>query len=172
MSYPRNIYAAGKIEATSAALSDTDSSQYSLKKDYQTAVLKKFLESYNSPLAPYSQIFVEEARANNIDWRMVAAISGVESTFGQQIISNSHNAWGWGIYGRNVKYFNSYDEAIKTISKSLRQDYMDKWGATDVYQIGRLYAASPTWASRVNYFMNKMSEFETQNSIGSLSIDL
>lgn len=141
-------------------------------KDNRANILKKFLQSYNSPLAGNAETFVKQADANNLDWRLVASISGVESTFGKQIPNNSYNAWGWGIYGNNVIYFSSFDEGIATISKGLRENYIDKWGAQDLYQIGRLYAASPTWAQRVEFFMNKIEEFAINNSTESLPISL
>lgn len=131
----------------------------------RVAILYNFLDSYNSPLKIYARNFVEEANKNNLDYRLLAAISGVESTFGQQLPYSSYNAWGWGIYGNNALRFGSYPEAISTISKSLRENYIDSWGAKNVYQIGRFYAASPTWAQRVVYFMEKV-EPET------LSLDL
>lgn len=131
----------------------------STDQSYRRAViLYNFLDKYNSPLKVYSRDFVEKADQYNLDYRLVAAISGVESTFAQQLPYNSYNAWGWGIYGTNMIYFKSYPEAIGTISKSLREDYINKWGAKDVYQIGRFYAASPTWAQRVVYFMSKIED--------------
>ncbi|MDP3988264.1 MAG: hypothetical protein Q8P80_03915 [Candidatus Levybacteria bacterium] len=148
------------------------SSKVVVKNDIRVKVLKDFLLTYNSPLAENAQTFVEEADKNKLDWRLVASISGVESTFGHQIPYNSYNAWGWGIYGDNMITFQSYDEAIKTISKSLRKDYMDSWGAQDVYQIGRIYAASPTWAQRVEYFMEKVEDFQLNNPKNYLSLSL
>ena len=115
---------------------------------------------------------MENADKYNLDWKLVAAISGVESTFGQQIPYSSYNGWGWGIYGDNLIRFSSWTECIETVSKSLREDYADKWKAEDVYQIGRLYASSPTWASRVTYFMNNIQEFALSNSKDSLSLSL
>lgn len=124
--------------------------------DRRVAVLYSFLDGYNSPLKYNAVDFVREADSNRLDWRLVASISGVESTFGKQLPYNSYNAWGWGIYGDNMIRFASYDEAIATISKSLREKYIDTWGAQNVYEIGRFYASSPTWAQRVVYFMNKI----------------
>ena len=139
--------------------------------DSRIKVLKAFLEKYNSPLAVSAYDFVKNSDAYNLDWRLVAAISGVESTFGKFIPYNSFNAWGWGVYGNNVIYFSSWQEGIETISKGLRENYIDK-GAENIYQIGRIYAESPTWASRVEYFIEKMSEFEMQYSVNNLSISL
>lgn len=126
------------------------------QKFRRVVILYNFLDNYNSPLKNYALNFVEDADKYKLDYRLLAAISGVESTFGQQLPYNSYNAWGWGIYGDNMIRFNSYPEAITSISKSLRENYIDNWKAQNVYQIGRFYAASPTWAQRVVYFMGKI----------------
>ncbi len=140
--------------------------------DNRAKILREFLESYNSPLAPFAQVFVENADIYNIDWRLVAAISGLESTFGQQIPQGSFNGWGWGIYGNNVIYFSSWEDGIQTISEGIRERYMNQRGATNVYEIGSTYAASPTWAVRVEGFMNRISDFSVLNPKNSLSISL
>lgn len=166
---PGVLYAA---ESTSDVIIKTTPSKYTLENDSRVKVLRHFLQSFNSPLAPFADTFVKEADENDLDWRFVAAISGVESTFGREIPYNSYNAWGWGIYGNNVIRFNSYDEAIKTISKGLKENYIDAWGANDVYQVGRFYAASPTWSQRVVYFMQKVDEFALNNPKTYLSLSL
>lgn len=146
--------------------------QDTIETDKRVKILKGFLESYNSPLATHAAVFVKNADTYELDYRLVAAISGVESTFGHQIPTNSYNAWGWGIYGNNTLAFESYDQAIETISKGLRSDYINKWKAKDVYDIGHFYAASPTWAQRVEYFMNKMHQYELNNPQLALSLSL
>ncbi len=126
--------------------------------DNRAEILRKYLEHYNSPLAIYAQVFVNQADLYNLDWRFVAAISGVESTFGKAVPCT--NAWGWNIPDdEHIFCFHSYDEGIRVISRDLRKKYIDQWGAEDVWSIGRRYAASPTWASRVVYFMNDMENF-------------
>jgi len=142
------------------------------KDDPRVKILEEFLKQYDSPLVPHAATFVREADKYRLDYRLVAAISGLESTFGHYIPYNSYNAWGWGVYGNNVINFTSYDEAIETISKELRHRYMNRWGATTVLEIGRFYASSPTWASRVVYFMEKIREFEVKNPQLALSISL
>ncbi|MBI2430530.1 MAG: glucosaminidase domain-containing protein [Candidatus Levybacteria bacterium] len=142
-----------------------------IQEDRRINILKKYLQTYNSPLAPYASIFVTEADKNQIDYRLLVAISGVESTFGHQIPYNSYNAWGWGIYGDNMILFNSWNQAITTISKELKTTYIDKWGTKDVYQIGKFYAASPTWAERVDGIMQKIEAFALK-SPESLPISL
>ena len=158
-----------KARITSASLSGAEKME---NRDARAKILKDYLSRYNSPLADYSETFVKQADENNLDWKLLVSISGVESTFAQQLPYNSYNAWGWGIYGNNILYFKSYDEAIKTISKSLREDYINQWGAKDVYQIGRIYASSPTWAQRVVGFMDKIDKFAQDNPKYHLSLSI
>lgn len=167
---PQEANAQQKQAGTSAAFVNIEVTD--VKYDNRTKILRKYLEQYDSPLAEHADTFVKEADRYNIDWRLIAAISGVESTFARFLPFNSYNAWGWGIYGDNVYYFKSYDDGIQTISKGIRLDYMNKWEARNIYQIGRIYAASPTWASRVDYFMGKIDEFAKADVGNILSLTL
>jgi len=165
----KNVYAQEFAAGSSAALLKPLAEK---APDSRAKILKDFLGLYNSPLVPFASTFVTTADKYSLDWKLVAAISGVESTFGQQIPYESFNGWGWGIYGDNVIRFSSWKQGIETVSQGLRTNYIDKWGARDVYEIGALYAASPTWAQRVDYFMGKISEFKDQKLAQSLSISL
>jgi hypothetical protein len=162
------IYAQEYSAGSSAALFKPNNQKTS---DSRVRILREYLEKYNSPLVPYAGTFVENADKYNLDWKLVAAISGVESTFGREIPNDSYNGWGWGIYGDNMIRFSSWNEGIQTISEGIRTKYMDKWGAKDVYEIGRLYAASPTWAQRVESIMNSIDNFN-KLSLANLSISL
>ncbi len=167
---PQKTYAERKASASSANIKLPEFSREG--NDYRVKILKSYLEKHNSPLSANADNFVKYADKYNLDWKFVTAISGLESTFGQQIPDNSYNAWGWGIYGDNMIRFKSFDEGIQTISQGLREKYMDKWGANDVYQIGRLYASSPTWALRVSNFMDNITEFALKNPQDTLSLSL
>ena len=138
--------------------------------DTRTEALSEYLLRRNAPFATHAGLIVSQADKYNLDWRLLVAISGVESTFGQRYPQGSFNAWGWGIYGDNRHGFSSWEDAITTISKELRVRYMDRWGAKDVYQIGNSYAASPTWAARVISFMNTISDFEKEYQSAQLPI--
>lgn len=172
--FPQKTFSASNSanQKTAGLSANLEKTQINLEYDNRAKILKKFLERYRSPISEDAEIFVKEADKNKIDWRLVAAISGVESTFGQQIPLNSYNAWGWGIYGTNCIYFKSFKEGIQIISKGLKENYMDKWEAEDVYEIGRIYAASPTWAQRVIFFMNQIEDFRSDNPIETLSLSL
>jgi hypothetical protein len=121
--------------------------------DYREYRLRKFLTKFNSPLTPYSRDFIAMADYYGIDWRMVPAISGVESTFGKHIPINSYNAYGWA--GGNYR-FESWSDSIKIVNKTLRENYVNK-GATSITKIARIYAPpSTTWGTKVSYFVRKI----------------
>ncbi|MFH0937547.1 MAG: hypothetical protein V1808_04630 [Candidatus Daviesbacteria bacterium] len=128
--------------------------------DQRAQILQAYLSKYNSPLQYQSQDFVDAADKYNLDWRLVAAISGVESTFGKHI-PGGYNAWGWGVYGTQAIYFKSWTEGIFTVSEGLRKNYLNK-GLTNPYDINRIYAASPTWGSHVSFFLADMEKFEDE----------
>ena len=165
---PQTTYAS-ETSASSAAF---NAGFKIVKQDNRAAVLKQYLLKRKSPLADSAATFVNQADKNNLDWRFVAAISGLESGFGKAIPPNSYNGWGWGVYGDNVRNFESWDDAIVTISTGLREQYMNKWKATDIYSIGKIYAASPTWAVRVQAFMNDIERFEENYKTASLPLSI
>src|SRR5690349_15718779 len=82
---------AGKLASGAATVSEK-------KPDFRVIALARYLESVDSPLAPHAELFIKEADRNNLDWRLVPAIAGLESSFGKHIPSDSYNAWGWGIF--------------------------------------------------------------------------
>ena len=131
--------------------------------------LEAFLESYHSPLVPYAQVFIKTAEKYQIDWRLVPAITGVESTFGRQIPYHSYNAYGWA----NGKYsFSSWEESIERVTKTLKEKYIDR-GLDNPYKIGPVYAPpSKTWAGKVDRFMKEIESFNDKNKITHLSLTI
>lgn len=163
-----NSYAYGEAGA-SAELQSTISVEES---DQRAEILKNFLLQYDSPLAGNAEDFVKYADKYQLDWKLVASIAGLESTFGKHIPYNSYNGWGWGVYGDNVIRFASWSEGIETISKGLRERYLKDKIESDPYFIGPTYAASPTWAERVSFFMVKMEEYRIRNAKSTLALAL
>lgn len=148
------------VAGSSAQLAYPDSYQDNF--DSRVIVLRQFLQEQNSPLSQYSDIFIKYADDNELDWRLIPAITGVESTFGKNIPANSYNAYGWA----NGNYsFSSWEESISTVSITLNEKYIAK-GATTIEKIGKIYAPpSTTWAYKVKYFMNKIQAFPLEYTI-------
>jgi len=126
-------------------------------KDARPTILRKFLDSYHSPLMQYSNLILQVSEKYNLDWRLVVAISGAESTFGQKIPDNCYNAWGWGIHSRGTLCFSSWEEGIKTVAQGLREKFLSD-GLTTPEQIMARYAplSDGSWAYAVKYFMGQL----------------
>jgi hypothetical protein len=130
--------------------------------DERVRKLRAYFEKHKSPLAPYAYDFVYYADMYGLDWKLVPAISGVESTFGKHMPKNSYNAYGWA----NGEYrFTSWPNSIEHVSRTLREKYYDK-GADTIPKIARRYAPpSTTWGGNVQFFMTKIETFEVPSEI-------
>ena len=98
--------------------------------DPRARILRDYLNKHKSPLADHAQDFVEAADLYGIDWKLVPAIAGTESTFGKFVPGgtnsaySSYNAWGWGVYGTQAIYFRSWKDGIYTLSEGLKRNYI------------------------------------------------
>lgn len=146
-----------ELRAKSVVKNSQTQEIYAQKLDPEAQILAKYLARFDSPLQYHAQDLVDAARTYALDWKMLPAIAGVESTFGKQI-PGGYNAWGWGVYGDQAVYFNSWREGIFTIAKGLRENYFNK-GLTQPYSINRAYATSPYWGWKVTYFMSDLERF-------------
>ena len=63
-------------------------------KDSRVVALERVFTKYNSPLVPLAQTYVDTADKYGIDWKLLPAISGLESSFGIHLMPGSHNAYG------------------------------------------------------------------------------
>ncbi len=118
--------------------------------------IKRILERYHSPLINETEQFIRACEVYSLNCYLLPSISGLESTFGQYIYPGSHNPFGWG--GGLISY-GSWGDSIDAVAKGLKENYIDK-GANTVDDIGRIYSESPTWSSRVNFFMKEFSDEE------------
>ena len=104
-----------KVETTPSVITTQEKEDLKKKAD----IIDDFLTSRGSILAGYGSKFVEEAKKNDIDWRLLVSIAGRETTFGRSMCKNSkapNNPFGWG----SCKIgFKSIDESIEKVSASL-----------------------------------------------------
>ncbi|MDD5415960.1 MAG: hypothetical protein PHE48_03090 [Candidatus Daviesbacteria bacterium] len=142
----------------------------SRKLDSKAEILAAYLEKFDSPLQYHAQDFIDAANEYNLDWKLLPSIAGVESTFGKAI-PGGFNGWGWGVYGTQAIYFSSWKEAIFTVAKGLRENYLNK-GLTNPYSINRVYAASPYWGGKVSYFMNDLEKFANAFEGGDMQANI
>ena len=92
-----------------------------------------------------------------MDFRLLVAIAQQESNLCKKIPEGTHNCWGWGIHSKGTLGFDSYPEAIETVSQGIRRDYLNK-GYTTPEEIMKKYTPSSpgTWAFGVNKFLGQM----------------
>lgn len=141
-------------------------------EDKRAKKLGLYLHSRNSPLAAYAPDFIAEADKYQLDWKLLPAISGVESTFGLYLPAASHNGWGFGIYNDHVTRFASWQEGIETVAKSLRHDYIDRFGSDNIEAIGYVYAGDRSWSMKVRHFMSEIDNQDVPTDTQDLSISL
>lgn len=126
-----------------------------IKADNRAQILRQFLAGYDSKLIDSAEDFVVAADFYGLDYRMLPAISGIESTFGKQMIDGTYNAYGWG--GGTIR-FDSWSDGIWTISEAINEKYIAK-GANNIHKIGRIYCPpNPQWAYKVDSFMQKIDK--------------
>ncbi len=123
--------------------------------DGRVANLQAFIRKYNphSPLYELADKIVEVSDKYGLDYRLLVAIAMQESNLCKRIPKDSYNCWGWGIYGDKVTKFKSYEEAIETVAKGLKEKYVDK-GHYTIYTIMRKYNPSSdgSWGDAVKKF--------------------
>lgn len=126
--------------------------------DARPYILEKFIKTYypESPLLPYTQNLVDTADRYNLDFRLMVGIAMQESNLCKKIPEGSRNCWGLGIYGDKVWRFESYEEAIEAVGKTLSK-YATK-GRLQPEEIVKLYTPSSngSWEHAVRHFMEKM----------------
>jgi len=132
-------------------------SGYAVASDAREEILEQYLTYYNSPLAPYVKKIIEEADKNELDFRLIVAIAQKESNLCKIIPPGTYNCWGWGIHSKGILGFSSFEEGIETVSKGLKENYIEK-GFKTIEDIMSKYTplSNGSWAEGVNQFMQKM----------------
>jgi len=170
LTFPGIAFAREKEAGEAAKLASSAGIVVEKKIDQRTKILEQYLISINSPMAAQAKVFVREADKNDLDWRLVPAIAGLESSFGKRVPKGSYNPFGWGVFtGKSSGIeFQDWEDAIATVSQGLKEKYIDD-GLTTIEAIGYRYAASPTWAQRVRFIMAK---FETVQENRNLALEM
>jgi hypothetical protein len=116
-----------------------------------------YLQQKHSPMAGIGATLENLARQYNLDPRLIVAISGAESTFGQHVCA-LNNAWNWFHKGScPPSTFVSYDEGLQHVTKFMRKSYLNK-GYTTVPLIAGKYCTSgcDNWVPLVTRFQQEM----------------
>ncbi len=151
------------VELSQVFLAD-DSQDSSLKAmvvsaDSRPLMIRRFLESYRSPLAPYADLIYQVSEERGIDSRYIPAIAMVESGACKTIPVSpySYNCWGIGVHSRGTLRFASFEEAIVFVADYLKNELYDK-GYTTPEEMMEKYCplSNGSWAFGVRHFMAEM----------------
>ena len=125
--------------------------------DARPEILRQYMESYGSPLAPFADLIVQTADKYSLDFRLITAIARQESNMCKLIPPGSYNCWGWGIHSKGTLGFESFSDGIEQVSSGLRTDYLNK-GYSTIEEIMSKYTplSNGSWALGVNSFMTEM----------------
>jgi len=128
-----STYASGVIYANDIGRSTTLQvklfAEESLKKEYEfkrklkaakVEEVKRFYARFGyPPLYEYAEVLVDAADKYGLDYRLMPAISIIESGGGKKLFK-PYNPFGWGQYS-----FSSFEEAIYYVAERLRRFYYD-----------------------------------------------
>lgn len=128
--------------------------------DARAKIIENFFKKYKSPMQDLSESFVRVADKYKLDYRLLPSIAMQESNGGKKMIADSFNPFGYGIYGKQVLKFASYEEAIERVGKGLREDYIDL-GLNSPEEIMPKYTPPSIklggpWARGVSTFMEEL----------------
>jgi len=85
--------------------------------EFKAAAIDSYFAERDMPLEGMGKKMVIEAEKNNLDWRLLAAISVRESTGGKHACKKvDYSAFGWGSCKIN---FESYEHSIEIVAKNL-----------------------------------------------------
>lgn len=125
--------------------------------DKRETNLSDYFSYYHSPLKPYANEIVSRADKYGIDYRLLPAIAMQETGLCKTALQAApYNCWGWGIWGKKVTSFHSYQEAIDTISRYFAN--RKEKGIDNLDAIGSIYNPGNTnhWKENVAYVMDQL----------------
>ncbi len=114
--------------------------------------VRAYLTARNSPLAIHAQEIVKAADEHGIDYRLLPAISIIESSGGIHTF-RTHNAWGWG-----KKNFSSWEEGIWAVSKGLGNYYSRGLNTPQKISVYYCPPSAGEWARKVSFVMREIGE--------------
>lgn len=125
--------------------------------DARPMLIKKYLEKYKSPLAPYSDLIFELSETYGYEYYWIVAIAQQESNLCKKIPENSHNCWGYGIHKNGTLKFDNYEIALKSYAEYLKRQYFDK-GLNTPELIMKKYCpgSNGSWAIGVRQFIEEL----------------
>lgn len=135
-------------------------------KDSRADAIDRVMTRYNCPMAGLGPVFVKYADENNIPYWIVASIAFQESSCGKNLPKKdgkeTFNAYGWGVWGENIKAFDDWEHGISVMSKYMNDMFYSQ-GVTDLCEIMKTYTppSQGSWCEGVGYFRDQIVEYRS-----------
>lgn len=100
--------------AAANAHADQDATKIRKKFDLREAILRRFFKEQHCPAENYAGVFVAEADAFHLDWRLLPSLSIIESGGGKHAPGN--NLFGWA---NGKTRFDSISDAVHHVAMNL-----------------------------------------------------
>ncbi len=138
--------------------------EYLFKKrlrQLKTEEIRRFYARYGyPPLYDYAEVFVDAAEIYGLDYRLLPAISIIESGGGRNLF-RPYNPFGWG-----YKSFSSFEEAIYYVAFKIRRYYYDLgWREPEVIAYKYNGPTPQEWGRKAKYLVSLMRSEETLRKI-------
>ena len=132
-----------------------------IQRSKDISSLEIFLKHYNSPLSSNAKDFVDAGYVYGIDYKLLVAIAGAESSFCKYPAPNTkYNCFGFK--SSNGWYeFNDYSDAIWKVAKTLgtSRTYTIFRQTNSIQELANIYCqGSQSWVNTVKFFIKKQSE--------------
>lgn len=125
--------------------------------DARPMLIKKYLEKYNSPLVPYSDLIFELSETYGYEYYWIVAIAQQESNLCKKIPDDSHNCWGYGIHKKGTLRFDNYELALRSFASYLKTEYFDKgYNSPELMMQKYCPSSNGSWAFGVNQFIEEI----------------
>jgi len=148
--------------------SNTEEVQVSTQEQITMRMRADKIDAYfrdrNMPLEGYGMKMVQVAEENDIDWRLLPAISIIETTGGKNLCKSKDGANNPFGFGSCKIGFNSFNEAIEIVGKNLggnnprtaiHYDNKDLDGILKSYN-----SVIPTYNKKIKGFMERIENYD------------
>lgn len=136
--------------------------------DSRTLKIEKVFEKFKCPLAGKGEFIVQKADECGIPYWLVPAVAFQESGCGKNTleptgVTESYNAWGYGVWGRNIKTFDDWEAGISAVSKYFGTNFFSR-GINDPCQIMEIYTPTSegSWCEGVKYFADLIENYASE----------
>ena len=153
--FSHGVLFAGAIIFCPAPVTQVDkvSTTAGYRDDQRLYILQSFFQRSDCPVRTLAAVFLEEAEAHELDWRLLPSISFIESTGGKALRKN--NLFGWK---SGQAEFSSLTEAIHTVAFNLSNSRLYRNKSLD--EVLQTYNPNADYGGKVKSVMNRIAPSE------------